>query len=120
MARDTQRHGTRSTTRFGHRMRCNATRKCGKRFTLPRHPDSYKQRSRVLCPACGGQAYSDEKNRQRELAAQDTCQCHGVPFRHRRGSIMGCESHESANRDWTYEEEQDHLALLHRARGGSG
>ena len=124
VARESFRDGTQSTTRFKHRMRCRDTRNCGKRFSVNRNPDSYVQRWRVACPSCGGLAYSDEANRQREYAKREAsgnvCRCNGVPFRHQRGSIMGCASHESANREWTYEEEQDHLALLYRPRGGNG
>jgi hypothetical protein len=124
MARQAFRSDTRSTTRFRFRMRCSATRKCGKRFKLRQHPDSYLQRWRVACPSCGGPAYADEANRQREyqkrLDSGRVCQCGGAPFRHEVGSIRGCEHHALADVPFTKEEEDDAEYLWRMPRSGNG
>ena len=113
-----EKRKTRSTTRNRWRMRCSNTRKCGQRFTLRRHPDEYKRRSLTMCPSCGGHAYIDEGNRRKELAKQDTCHCHNIPFPHRRGSVLGCESHPKPMDQWTIDDERDYEAMLATPRTG--
>ncbi len=107
-----------SRTKYRHRMRCTNTRKCGRRFTLRRHPDSYVRRSKVLCPSCGGQAYSDEKTRKAELAKQETCMCPSIPFPHRLGSILGCDHHPKPTEDWTDEDQWQYEAMWNTPRSG--
>ena len=115
-----QQRKSRSSTRFRWRMRCTNTKKCGRRFTLKRHPDRYIQRWRVMCPSCGGHAYIDEYNRRRELEGRDQCHCNGIPFPHQRGSILGCDSHPKAPEDWTMEDEYQYQAMLETPRTGWG
>lgn len=98
-------------------MRCSKTKTCGKRFRLKRHPDSYVQRSKVMCPECGGMAYSDEKNRQNELAKQRTCHCPNYPFPHRAGSLRFCQQNPRAEEPPTDQEVFDYEACLATPRG---
>lgn len=106
-----------SRTKRRHRMRCVATYRCGQRFTLRRHPESYK-RDRYVCPSCGGRAYSDEQNRRNELAKQERCHCNGVPFPHRKGSILGCDHHPVDPLEWSPEQEAQYEAMLAVPRSG--
>lgn len=84
------------------------------RYTLRRHPDKYKQTKRTWCPHCGSMnVRSDEQNRRKSLAKQDTCDC--LAFPHRRGSIVGCKDWEG---EWTEERERDYEAMINTPRGG--
>ena len=85
-----------STTAKRHRMRCRV-KKCGKRFTLKKHPDLY-QTDKCICPVCGGKASSDEKNRRNEKAKQDLCDC--LPFPHERGTVAGCVDWQGTGNDF--------------------
>lgn len=68
-----------------YRVRC---RKCRARAVLSQHPNDYSRPRR--CHSCGNQewtidAYRDSKRE----AKRQTCDCDGLTFPHRRGSL-GC------------------------------
>ena len=105
--------GARGNTSVRHRMRCST---CGCRFTLKRHPSKYKRQ--IKCPNGHTSTYSCEAARRRELAKQVRCYCNGVPFPHRAGSILGCDSHPVHPDDWTKDQERQYEGMMRTPRGG--
>lgn len=106
-----------SDTRYRHRMRC-PKKSCGKRVTLRRHPDEYDHIP--LCPACGTQLQSRERERraekQRQLDAGEICHCSAAPFRHVAGTVRYCERGEPQPDDDTPEAEHAWQAMWERKR----
>lgn len=79
---------SRGKTGKRHRMRCS---KCGGRFTLKRHPDTYRRAVKCPVTTCKSlHVYSCEASRRRELKRQNTCYCSAYPFPHRSGSLLFC------------------------------
>ena len=103
-------------TRYRHRMRCSRGRHgCGRRFTLKRHPDSYKRSPK--CPYCKSVfVISVEMERRQELANQETCKCSFIPFPHRKGTVLGCEHHPKPFDEWTEDDERDYQYMLETPR----
>lgn len=89
------------------------------RYTLRRHPDSYVRDSSIACLRCKSlNVRSDEVNRQAEQDRAEHCYCHGVPFKHKVGSIMGCSKHPLDLEQWTDDDHQNYQAMLDTIRGG--
>lgn len=71
------------------------------------------------CPNCESiNVRSDEKNRRNEMLRQDTCDCNGVPFRHRKGTFLSCIHHPKDYDDWTEEDERQMEGMLRTPRSG--
>ena len=100
-----------------HRMRCNACRRAGShgRFTLKVAPKFMKREP--TCPLCdSNEVVSVEKQRRKEQQRQDTCHCLMIPFPHRKGSILGCETMFDA--EWTKDQWKQYDGMLRTPRGG--
>ena len=70
-----------------YKCRCN---KCGKRRTLANHPDHYT--NHLYCPECKAKDSFrvDEYRQSKRESKRYTCHCGGVPYPHRKGSIVFC------------------------------
>lgn len=89
------------------RMKCRACRRRNYKRTGRDVPVRFtlKEGAEHVCPMCSStDVVSDEHNRRKELAKQDTCRCSGVAFRHRKGSHKMCHHYEG---ELTEEEERD-------------
>ena len=89
--------------------RCNR-KKCQIRFTLKREPIEPPK-----CPACGGACYNTKKHLAKDREKEDTCRCSGVPFPHRRSTVIGCDYWEG---EWNDETEYRYKKMWETARYG--
>lgn len=105
---------TNSTTRYRHRVRCTRPSICGHRMTFKKKPIV----ADLSCPMCGGNVRSVEADRKREMAKQDTCYCHGIPFIHKKGSILGCHHHPKHPDDWTTDDDRQYQSMMEVPRSG--
>lgn len=95
-----------------HRMRCSKFG-CFRRFTLKQHFNKYKKS--VICPHCGCNiVHSREKERRSEMNRKIMCFC--LPFKHKKGEILGCIYHPKEK--LTKEDEQQIEGMLETLRGG--
>lgn len=103
--------GSSGKTGWRHRIRCRKS-KCGKRATLKK----FVNLENVVCGVCGGPVRSDEKNRRNEMAKADTCYCSGLPFPHKKATILGCINHPLDPEDWTKEQNRRYQTTMETKR----
>lgn len=99
------------------RMRCGTGNNgCGRRFRIPRHPDSYRRSPK--CPHCGSVFVRDvTEERMRENRRRATCRCRAYPFPHRRASLRMCHWFDDGGLAPTRAEELAFEACLLTPRG---
>ena len=104
-----------SATRFRERMRCIDVPKCGHRFTLKKRPYAGQE---FQCEMCGGRTRSVEKERRREMAKRENCECIAIGFKHQKGTVLGCDHHPKPFEDWTSDDHRQYQEMLKTPRGG--
>lgn len=70
---------------------------CRKVYYLPKDPLEYVREKRC---SCGGHLHDYSVNRKRG----NTCLCDGLPYPHRKGSVVWCKHHLTGPTDADYQE----------------
>ena len=68
-----------------YNVRCTIRRRCGRAFTLAKHPDQYK--SYPKCPACGV-GHLNVIDYAKIQTQKRTCRCVGILWPHKRGLFL--------------------------------
>ena len=98
-------------------MRCSQGKDgCGRRFSLPRHPNQYLRDPR--CPYCGCTKLQDvEEDEKKNGKRRERCNCPGYPFPHVKGDLRMCNHHPDFGKEPTDLEMEDYDVVLSTQRG---